>query len=407
MFKSEEEREEDDSLPSAYECDDDSNTDPGNVPDEQKLLDTSLSTDSATYEGSTSDESLDSTLSGVLDHDGRNNDNDILRRRGLGFGDDVLSKREDAALQDHSILPDLEGDEAKLHAPSKWKAHLAWKKKVAMTLSLVLFGLLCRSCILKRGSRKRLVHNDWGRLARKDARRLRRSIKRSNPDNSFTIQLTTSRLDLLRRSIDAHAGCPSVQNLQIHWKSEMKLPMNLLRSWSNKISQPNEKSSNAVLLLDEDVIFTCDELERAFALWRKNQDRMIGFFPFLDRKAGETPQESPGFSLEPVRRGGGQYSLVSSRAAFIHRVYIESFTADENDLCQHVALSIHSTAISSKPPLAVAAQPQELRASALSPSPRVSITSSGQPGTGSCLRYWIEGHSMKSLPMEEATYLGL
>jgi hypothetical protein len=171
---------------------------------------------------------------------------------------------------------------------------------------------------------------------------------------------------------------------------------------------PSERlANNAVLLLDEDVIFTCDELERGFRLWRLNPDRMVGFFPY--RHAIPYPQPlfeyTTSATASPIALGSGKYELISNRAAFVHREYLESFDSIEDSACRPFALSVHCTAISAKAPLAVAADPQEQRASDIAP-----LLSHRQQWTRDevslCLAEWIEGHDIESLPSEESTYLG-
>ena len=93
--------------------------------------------------------------------------------------------------------------------------------------------------------------------------------------------------------------------------------------------------------------------------------------------------------------------MVSDRAVFVHRAYLDSFgdVADNNDCQLSVGLSIHSTAVSQKPPIAMKANPQDL---VVVPS---SSSSSRQDKTR-CLEDWLEGHALLNPPQETMRYLG-
>lgn len=144
-----------------------------------------------------------------------------------------------------------------------------------------------------------------------------------------------------------------------------------------------------------------------FRLWRLNMDRMVGFFPY-NRSVPEEPQPFLEFgsssAADPVSPGGGRYELVSSRGAFVHKEYLESFDSVQDSACHPFTLSVHCTAISNKAPLAVAADPQEQRTSDIVPLLGQHEWTSDE--VSMCLTEWIEGHDISVLPSEESTYLG-
>ena len=133
---------------------------------------------------------------------------------------------------------------------------------------------------------------------------------------------------------------------------------------------------------------------------------MVGFFPYRH----SVPQNillldlTSSAAVAPVSLGSGHYELVSSRGAFVHKEYLESFDSIENSACQPFALSVHCTAVSAKAPLAVAAKPQEQRTSNTVPSFGQRQFTKDEIST--CLSEWIEGHDISVLPSEEWTYLG-
>jgi hypothetical protein len=140
---------------------------------------------------------------------------------------------------------------------------------------------------------------------------------------------------------------------------------------------------------------------------------MVGFFPYhhsaLVRHSGDdfgldSPPTMDHYTTNPVSPGGGHYELISSRGAFIHTAYLDSFSpSSQDDVCRQFALSVHSTAISSKAPLAVVSNPQEQRSSDLVPL----LQEWKQEQVSSCLQEWMDGYELSDLPSEESTYLGV
>jgi hypothetical protein len=147
-----------------------------------------------------------------------------------------------------------------------------------------------------------------------------------------------------------------------------------------------------------------------FHLWQLNPDRMVGFFPYHHSAVGrhyslDYSMSRPSFDYQtvPVSPGKGTYELVSSRASFIHIGYLKSLVPT-NDVCRQFALSVHSTAISHKAPLVVAAHPREQRTSDLAGFLPQQVWNQEKMAT--CLREWIEGHAITDMPSERVTYLG-
>jgi len=234
---------------------------------------------------------------------------------------------------------------------------------------------------------------------------------------SYTIRLTGTRADLVRRSIDSHARCPHVGKIQVQGFPASP-------ESSEKIEEWGKVSTEGILLLTDDVLLSCDELDRAFQMWRVHSDRLVGFFPALhghetySQKRGERKVEY-NFVSGNV---DGNYSLVSSRAAFVHSLYVKTFeesnklevgdsgsTALEEEACSPFGLSILVTAISSLPPIAVVADPIELRrtCSLLRRLKGSSLSLERPNEVSACLHQWVEGHGMHDLPLEYTMYLGV
>jgi hypothetical protein len=115
----------------------------------------------------------------------------------------------------------------------------------------------------------------------------------------------------------------------------------------------------AVLSLDDDVLRPCEALDAAFIRWIRHPDRIVGFNA---RSHLSDPDSSVQWEYSMVRQGN-RYSLtLPSKAAFIHRDYLDLYTAalprsiykhiDENFNCEDVAMSYFVSAMTrGKPPL--------------------------------------------------------
>ena len=168
----------------------------------------------------------------------------------------------------------------------------------------------------------------WKRFFRRKAPRIVNKISSHKPQSrEFTIRLKGQRLDLMLQSLDFHAQCPFVHGVQIDWtggdasnNNSNNIPQAIMHHKSGKVQTLSEKlATPAVFLLDEDVLLTCEEMERgktcssctkllllyapilvlrysmyllscfpffllapstAFNEWRVDASKLVGFYPF-------------------------------------------------------------------------------------------------------------------------------
>jgi hypothetical protein len=149
----------------------------------------------------------------------------------------------------------------KLHEPSSQQKCQNRRRRLVWVLPLAMVGLVCYR-FFPPARRTRVDPQDWKHFLQNDAPRVRKLIETSPIPQAFTVKLTGRRSDLLERSVEALTRCASVEEVQVEWQSTMRPPRKLFRHASNKVVPSERLANNAVLLLDEDVIFTCDELER-------------------------------------------------------------------------------------------------------------------------------------------------
>jgi hypothetical protein len=104
-------------------------------------------------------------------------------------------------------------------------------------------------------------YRSWKFFLHKQAPMIKRQIRQDAPGKYFTILLKGGRLDFVQQSIDAHSVCSSVKAIQIDFDGSTAVPETILAR-SVKVSPIRPITTSAVLLLSDDVILTCDELEK-------------------------------------------------------------------------------------------------------------------------------------------------
>jgi hypothetical protein len=311
------------------------------------------------------------------------------------------------------------------------------KRKVSMTL--IYFALAAATILLGYNS---VVHKSrvilksqllvWQRFLQEDAEIVRQKIANKAPGDELTIQLRGGRLDLIQHSLDAHSRCTVVKEIQVEWLPDSdggNLPPSLLYHDGGKTSEIGKLSTNAVLLLSEETVFSCDEIERgtcrqsrllfvpqatvlltfqlfattAFRTWQEDSSRLVGFFPF--RLTASNSRRGNDSGIENVPESGGSYSLLSDTAVFVHRLYIQSLPYIRQPTpCKTFLLSLQVSVVTAKPPIAIAACPWKMLGGDES---FAHLRGGGRDEkTTQCILDWMLASGVTSLPNGAARYIG-
>jgi hypothetical protein len=275
-------------------------------------------------------------------------------------------------------------------------------------------------------------HETWNRFLQDDAQRIQQEIRTGSTGKDFTILLRGSRLDLLQQSLETHSRCASVNEIQVQFEGFERLPETVLAHPSGKVVPSNTISTEGVFLLSDDVLLSCEELEKgkeskgcvrprckrcfahsftlpstAFQTWRTDPSRLVGFFGFRPTGSEKSSRSAanPEIGLEPVPIGSGPYSLVSDRAVFVHRLYLDSIPSRKDLSCCQVLLSLQVSAASAKSPVVMRANPREL----LDSNSMSSLLRGGHDisdCSSSCITEWSRSSGMDGLRDESANILG-
>ena len=195
----------------------------------------------------------------------------------------------------------------------------------------------------------------------------------------YTIRMNTwNRNEQLMTSINHHANCEGVAQIQIIWCNPDEAPprdvvfhpsrqvvieyhdVNSLNERFNILLTP---PTRGILSLDDDVLRSCEALDNAFFKWTKAYDQIVGFDARLHGQHAKKNPDIHGWDYlgnhDTYR--AKYYSIVLLRAAFLHRDYLDLYTNNmpkhiinfvaENFNCEDIAMSYLVSHLTSKPPL--------------------------------------------------------
>ncbi|KAL7480361.1 hypothetical protein ACHAW6_006055 [Cyclotella cf. meneghiniana] len=194
----------------------------------------------------------------------------------------------------------------------------------------------------------------------------------------FTIRMNTwHRNEQLVLSVNHHAKCEGVKEIQIVWcDSENEPPNEILHHKSGKvkvekhtINSLNERfkvlmdpPTLGILSLDDDVLRPCEALDAAFIRWTRHPERMVGF----DVRSHIVDDGEEGskwkYGYMSTTESSNRYSLTLPRASFLHRDYLDLYTMAlprpmyayiaQHFECEDIAMSFFVSSVTDgKPPL--------------------------------------------------------
>eukprot|EP00803_Ostreobium_quekettii_P011405 evm.model.scf_473.9 EVM.evm.TU.scf_473.9 scf_473:50116-57649(-) len=183
--------------------------------------------------------------------------------------------------------------------------------------------------------------------------------------NRFTLFLNSyHRRDLLQKSVQRYSKCPRIDAIRVIWCEDEPPPVHGQSSsayfsslkevqydempdssLNNRFRPLEGLRTEAVLSIDDDIYLPCSELDRAFEVWQKRKRAIVGFFP----RANVVNQDcSQRYLLGTGTFWKGEYSMVLTKAAFLHRDYLERYTnhmprelrdyVDAHHNCEDVAM---------------------------------------------------------------------
>ncbi|KAM7499349.1 hypothetical protein LguiA_023763 [Lonicera macranthoides] len=211
----------------------------------------------------------------------------------------------------------------------------------------------------------------------------------TGPRKGYALLINTwKRNDLLKQSISHYSLCPRLDSIHIVWsepdppsdslvkflnrvvqskaidgrKIELKFDINKEDSLNNRFKEISDLNTDAIFSIDDDIIFPCSSVEFAFSVWQSAPDTMVGFVPRMHW--ADQLKSRRDFYIY----GGwwsvwwtGTYSMVLSKAAFLHKKYLRLYTKEmpasireyvtKNRNCEDIAMSFLVANSTGAPPI--------------------------------------------------------
>jgi hypothetical protein len=133
-----------------------------------------------------------------------------------------------------------------------------------------------------------------------------------------------ARLWNLKMYVKHYSRCSSVSEIVVVWNKgippelsdlDSAVPVRIRveekNSLNNRFKEDPLIKTRAVLELDDDIMMTCDDVERGFNVWRQHPDRIVGFYP---RLIAGSPLKYRGEKYARTHKG---YNMILTGAAFI------------------------------------------------------------------------------------------
>jgi hypothetical protein len=164
--------------------------------------------------------------------------------------------------------------------------------------------------------------------------------------SQFTLLTMTydARLWNLKMFVEHYSKCASVREIIVVWnkgrpplETELKsmVPVRVRvenkNTLNNRFNIDREIKTRAVMELDDDIMMTCDDLERGFKVWRAHPDRIVGYYP---RLAEGSPLE---YRNERYARRQAGYNMILTGAAFMdHGLAFKRYWSKEAEIGRQV-----------------------------------------------------------------------
>ncbi|KAA8539216.1 hypothetical protein F0562_025908 [Nyssa sinensis] len=157
--------------------------------------------------------------------------------------------------------------------------------------------------------------------------------------SKFTLLTMTydARLWNLKMYVKHYSTCSSVHEIVVVWNKgkppelsdfdsavPIRIRVEKRNSLNNRFKMDSLIKTRAVLELDDDIMMTCNDIERGFRVWREHPDRIVGFYPrLIDGSRLKYRGE------KHARRHKG-YNMILTGAAFIDSsVAFERYWSEE------------------------------------------------------------------------------
>lgn len=171
------------------------------------------------------------------------------------------------------------------------------------------------------------------------------------PEDSLTVLINTfNRHDRMAKSVEHYATCPVVKYINVVWSEQreppeayaMKFAMHRTpkisferhdsESLNNRFKPLKNEHSDAIFNVDDDMLVPCDELTLGYNVWKGSQRSIVGFMPRVHMRG---PDNRFVYRCWWRVWWHGHYSIILTKAAFLHHDYFEMYTRGPQSVAVH------------------------------------------------------------------------
>ena len=180
-------------------------------------------------------------------------------------------------------------------------------------------------------------------LAEAHSHQLKPVNSHSIDTSQYTIRINTwQRNEQLLLSINHHAQCEGVKEIQVIWcdatsdptkeilhhtSGKVKIEKHTINSLNERFKVLLDTPTLGILSLDDDVLRPCVALDAAFVRWTRHPERMVGFDARSHVVVGDDSEKSKRwkYGYMSTTESSNRYSITLPRASFIHRDYLDMY----------------------------------------------------------------------------------
>lgn len=157
--------------------------------------------------------------------------------------------------------------------------------------------------------------------------------------DKYTVLLSMfdwKRIDIALRSIRSLIKSDKLDKILVTWHSQKECPpadivlngkkIIFLQSHVDSLNErfvPEMRiRTEAVLILDDDIIISHEDADGAFQAWQQNDNRLVGYFP---RWTKDTDGMEYRFESENIGNAYGGYRIMLTKGMFLHKKYLYEY----------------------------------------------------------------------------------
>lgn len=198
---------------------------------------------------------------------------------------------------------------------------------------------------------------------------------------------TFKRPQMLEDAIDYYSQCDLVKYIYIIWSEKQPPTESIIMKYekfiepkvifstqeidslNNRFKPLTQTYTDSIFTVDDDMRVNCKDLHTGYEVWQSSPSSLVGYMPRLHIRRSE---DTLIYRCWWTVWWRGYYSIILTKAAFLHHKFFVSYTEDMPDSikalvdksrnCEDIAMQFHMTNSTQLPPIYVKGHLQDLGA---------------------------------------------